>query len=440
MKRSLTIALSVLAGMLLTAFAVDLVAQGVIGNTTGTSRLRGTVYPLLVELVGTDGEPMSVGGGTQYAEDAPHASGNTGTLALAVRNDAETALAADGDNSVLQVDSSGALRVTGGGGGTQYAEDAAHADGNTGNLMLAVRRDAAASSTATDGDNATINVDALGRLWVNCGTGCSGGTQYAEDAAHADGNTGTLAIGVRRDAAASSTATDGDNATLNLDATGRLWSNTELLDAAALADNTANPTITGIAAYLMCYDGATWDRCAVSTDVTEDAAETAGGTGPMVMSVRRDAAATSSNTTGDNSTFNTDALGLLWTRSLDPCSGVAKSYIPIDIVTATTTELTAALAGASTHYYICSLNLVTAGANNVALVDDNTDGCGSPTAGVMGGFGSAAEGWNFAANGGLTLGSGSSSVGRTTTANAVLCLITSANVQLSGHIVVAAAP
>jgi hypothetical protein len=249
-----------------------------------------------------------------------------------------------------------------------------------------------------------------------------------------------LAIGVRRDAAASSTATDGDNATLNLDATGRLWSNTELLDAAALADNTANPTITGIAAYLMCYDGATWDRCAVSTDVTEDAAETAGGTGPMVMSVRRDAAATSSNTTGDNSTFNTDALGLLWTRSLDPCSGVAKSYIPIDIVTATTTELTAALAGASTHYYICSLNLVTAGANNVALVDDNTDGCGSPTAGVMGGFGSAAEGWNFAANGGLTLGSGSSSVGRTTTANAVLCLITSANVQLSGHIVVAAAP
>jgi hypothetical protein len=382
MKRFALIGLSVLAGMLLTAFAVDLVAQGVIGNTTGTSRLRGAVYPLLVEVVGTDGEPQAIGGGTQYAEDAVHASGNTGTLALAVRNDAETALAADGDNSVLQVDSSGALRVTGGGGGTQYAEDAAHADGNTGNLIL----------------------------------------------------------GVRRDAAASSTVTDGDNATLNLDATGRLWSNTELLDAAALADNTANPTITGIAAYLMCYDGATWDRCAVSTDVTEDAAETAGGTGPMVMSVRRDAAATSSNTTGDNSTFNTDALGLLWTRSLDPCSGVAKSYIPIDIVTATTTELTAALAGASTHYYICSLNLVTAGANNVALVDDNTDGCGSPTAGVMGGFGSAAEGWNFAANGGLTLGSGSSSVGRTTTANAVLCLITSANVQLSGHIVVAAAP
>jgi hypothetical protein len=349
---------------------------------SSTLRFSDGTFGLKVAISGSDGTLQSVGGGTQYAEDDAHASGNTGTLALAVRNDAGTALAADGDNSILQVDNTGALRVTGGGGGTQYAEDAAHADGNT----------------------------------------------------------GTLALGVRRDAAASSTATDGDNATLNLDSTGRLWSNTELLDAAALADNTANPTITGIAAYLMCYDGATWDRCAVSTDVVEDAPETAGGSGPMVLNVRRDVAASSAGANLDNATFNSDALGLLWTRSLDPCSGVAKSYIPIDIVTATTTELTAALAGASTHYYICSLNLVTAGANNVALVDDNTDGCGSPTAGVMGGFGSAAEGWNFAANGGLTLGSGSSSVGRTTTANAVLCLITSAAVQLSGHIVVAAAP
>lgn len=30
---------------------------------------------------------------------------------------------------------------------------------------------------------------------------------------------------------------------------------------AALADNTANPTVPSLGAYMMCFDGATWDRC-----------------------------------------------------------------------------------------------------------------------------------------------------------------------------------
>jgi hypothetical protein len=235
---------------------------------SSTLRFSDGTFGLKVAVSGSDGTLQSIGGGTQYAEDDAHASGNTGTLALAVRNDAGTALAADGDNSILQVDNTGALRVTGGGGGTQYAEDDAHASGNT----------------------------------------------------------GTLALGVRRDAAASSTATDGDNATFNFDSTGRLWTNTELLDVAALADNTANPTVTGLAAYLMCYDGATWDRCAVSTDVTEDAPETAGGTGPMVMSIRRDAPASSAGTSGDNSTFNTDENGALYMTPIATNAGGATTY------------------------------------------------------------------------------------------------------------------
>jgi hypothetical protein len=172
----------------------------------------------------------------------------------------------------------------------------------------------------------------------------------------------------------------------------------------------------------------------------EDIAETAGTGLAMAGSVRRDVAATSAGSTAENATINTDALGQMWTRQLDPCTGVAKQFFPIDIVTAATTEITPSLAGASTHYYICALSLVTALANNVAVVDDNTDGCGSVTAGIFGGFGSAAEGWNFAANTGIALGSGSGTVGRTTTANAVICIITSAATQLSGQMVVVAAP
>lgn len=47
---------------------------------------------------------------------------------------------------------------------------------------------------------------------------------------------------------------------------------------------------------------------------TEDAAETA-ATGMMVVgSVRRDTAASSAGTSGDNATINTDSIGALWTR------------------------------------------------------------------------------------------------------------------------------
>jgi hypothetical protein len=162
----------------------------------------------------------------------------------------------------------------------------------------------------------------------------------------------------------------------------------ELPDAAALADATANPTVPGVGAFMHVWNGTTWDRAQTTRD---------------------------------------------------PCDGAAKTLLPVDIVTATTTEITSALAGASTHYYVCSINLVTAGANNVALVDDDTDNCASVTSGVAGGT-TAGEGWNFAANGGLTIGNGMGTVAKTNGANRVLCLVTSAAVQLSGSIGVVAAP
>lgn len=57
--------------------------------------------------------------------------------------------------------------------------------------------------------------------------------------------------------------------------------NTELPAAAALADNTSNPTVPGVASYLMCYDGSTWDRCIVSQDARHDSP--ALSTGPNIM-------------------------------------------------------------------------------------------------------------------------------------------------------------
>jgi hypothetical protein len=40
---------------------------------------------------------------------------------------------------------------------------------------------------------------------------------------------------------------------------------TELPAATALGDNAANPTVPGIGAYLLCWDGANWDRCPVGS-------------------------------------------------------------------------------------------------------------------------------------------------------------------------------
>lgn len=188
-------------------------------------------------------------------------------------------------------------------------------------------------------------------------------------------------------------------------------------------------------------------RVTISTDqaalnglgiYVEDAGETAGGNLAMVGTVRRDTAAASAGTTGDNATLNTDATGLLWTRTIDPCSSTAKTFLPINISTATTTEITPSLAGASTNYYVCSLVLVTNATNIVTLVDDDSDGCGSPTAGMSGGTTTA--GWTLAANGGLTFGNGMGSVFKTNGTNRVICLVTSAATQLSGTMTVVAAP
>lgn len=131
----------------------------------------------------------------------------------------------------------------------------------------------------TDGSNYQIlSTNSSGRLQVDIVSGGGGGTQYQEDAAHSSGDTGTLALAVRKDTAAQVAGTDGDYSVLITDANGRLHVldqnsaailsalqgtltvNSELPAAAALADTTANPTVPGVGAYLMGFNGVTWDR------------------------------------------------------------------------------------------------------------------------------------------------------------------------------------
>jgi len=158
------------------------------------------------------------------AIDSAAGATDTGVAVLAIRDDSLSALTpAESDYVPLRVNSTGALHVTGGGGGTQYAEDAAHTTGDTGTMMLAVRVDSGASLAGTDGDYAPPQLDSTGNLRVRVAAG--GITGVLEDAASAGGEEGILVLGVRRDTAASSSGTDGDFSTFNLDASGRLHVN-----------------------------------------------------------------------------------------------------------------------------------------------------------------------------------------------------------------------
>lgn len=116
---------------------------------------------------------------------------DTGVAMLAVRDDALTTLTpADGDYVPLRTDSTGALHVRISAGSVAgVIEDAASAGGEEGILLLAVRRDTAASSSGTDGDFSTLNTDSTGRLHVNVGN-------TINVASHAVTNAGTFATQV----------------------------------------------------------------------------------------------------------------------------------------------------------------------------------------------------------------------------------------------------
>jgi hypothetical protein len=307
-----------------------------------------------------------------YAEDAAHVSVDWGVMALAVRNDAGTAFAADGDYVPLSIDSAGALRVTGGGGGTQYTEgdtdasitgsaflwedgsdtlravsaakplpvtcgdcsgtgvsaidDAAFNDetddvvpiagifadatpdsvteDDTGAVRMSANRNLYVTIRDAAGNERGLNIGASGELTVAAHAVTNAGTFVVqengaaltalqlidnvvttEDTASAGGGSGVVIMARQTATPANQATTDGDFEFFQMSA-GRLWTSTtvtgtvtvdsELATATALADNTTNPTTTTIAAYMMCFDGSTWDRCSqgTATEATHDTAYT----------------------------------------------------------------------------------------------------------------------------------------------------------------------
>ncbi len=132
-------------------------------------------------------------GGGSLTVDGTVAATQSGTWSVRAQDGSGNALtsATRGSEQALSVqlvDGSG-NQVTSFGGGTQYSEDAAHSTGATGTLALVVRADTAASTAGTDGDYAALITDANGRLHVNVGN-------TVTVASHAVTNAGTFAVQV----------------------------------------------------------------------------------------------------------------------------------------------------------------------------------------------------------------------------------------------------
>jgi len=154
-------------------------------DSGGTEITETTDHSMNVTIVADD---AGIGGGFQYAEDAGHSSGDKGTMALVVRDDALAANAgtsADLDYMPMRGDNYGALWVTltdasgsgvdasAIGGGTQYTlgTDAYTEATSIGTLAGAVRNDTLATLVDTDNEIAPLQVNASGALYIDVADG-----------------------------------------------------------------------------------------------------------------------------------------------------------------------------------------------------------------------------------------------------------------------------
>lgn len=286
------------------------------------------------------------------SEDAAHASGDKGVMALAVRKDVAAALAGtDGDYIPLTTDSTGALRVTGGGGGTQYTEDSAHASGDTGTLSLAVRRDANTSLVDTTGDYAPLQVDASGNLKVAIISGAgSGGTAMTDDSAFTPASSSVTPMGAVFDDTAPDSVDEGDIGAPRMSANRNLYNtirdaagnerganvtaaNALVVDGSAVTQPisgtvTANAgsgtmavslasvpshPVTNDGTFATQIDGAALTALQLIDNLVlaEDAAHASADPGVQMLAVRKDTAAALAGTDGDYAPLEVDASGRL---------------------------------------------------------------------------------------------------------------------------------
>lgn len=139
------------------------------GATIAADDVGGALHQRVKMEWGADGTVNEIdaasGKGLPVQGEAPENAAATGNpVQIGGRYDETPRTLGDGDVGGLAVDAAGRAIIR-----SSYDEDAAHSSGDGGFPALAVRRDAKAVGSGTDGDYSTLNVNAGGDLRVDGG-------------------------------------------------------------------------------------------------------------------------------------------------------------------------------------------------------------------------------------------------------------------------------
>jgi hypothetical protein len=238
----------------------------------------------------------SVGGGTEYTEDAAAAADPIGKALVLVRNDARSGslTSADGDNVAARGTNAGELYV-------KHVDTIAVTQSGTWNVGTVTTVTTVSTVTNVSSVNAVIP-----------GTGATN-LGKAEDGAHTTGDTGVMGLAVRTDTPINRSGTDGDYEPLQM-AAGRLWTSATI-DAALPAGTNAIGKLaanSGVDIGDTDVTSVIPGTGATNLGKAEDAAHTSGDVGVMMLAVRTDTQAALAGTTGDYIPLMTDSLGGLY--------------------------------------------------------------------------------------------------------------------------------
>jgi hypothetical protein len=289
------------------------------------------------------------GGGTQYTEDAAAAANPVATSINLIREDARAGslTTTDGDNVALRGNNKGEAYVLDTDGNALLttidadtgviAGDTTSIDGkitacNTGAVVLA-------AGTAEIGKLAA-GAAVIGEVTIGAATGAAGDLAKAEDAVHASGDIGVMALAVRNDTLAALAGTDGDYAPVQVDASGAVYVNVQSGAVQGLTDDAAfTPgTSEGIASFAM-FD-----------DTTPDSVDE-GDAGILRMSANRNLYGTIRDAAGNERGANVSAGNALLvdgSATTQPVSGTVTANPASGTIDTVTTVTTCNLAAETT--------------------------------------------------------------------------------------------
>ena len=348
-----------------------------------------------VNLRDATGAEVSVGGGTQYDQGTATTDTDKLTMGGAVRRDTAAVATGvvDGDRLALSTDSVGRLRTTAA-DTTQPVSGTVTANAGSGTFFDGIVRDGTGDTTQANVSSGRLHVDGSGVTQPVSGTVTAnqGGSNWSTNVAQFGGTnvvtgTGAGGSGIPRVTISNDSSLAANQSVNNAQVNG---------STIQVASNGLNTTGAGLQALAMvgqCDDtsptaltenqfGHARINCTTHHQLVEvgaalptgsntignvnpgtaanwgvyveDAAETAGGNLSMSGAVRRDTLASSSGTSGDNSTINTTADGALWVAPVAATNGGTSIS---RIVSAASTNATNVKASAGQVYTIIASNV-----------------------------------------------------------------------------------